>query len=158
MPQTEITVRYINEPKPGKKMGSIKDTNDNYYGVWPDKLHTYEVGKTYSIAYDEDHSNGRTFRNIKSNYGEVSRGGVAGATSTPAPSDDEKAADIFVTGVIGRAFHGTGQVPDKATCASMVRDLREGWKLGHESLSDSLNQAMQDTTHGMKALDDEIPF
>lgn len=64
-----------------------------------------------------------------------------GAVQSPAPpppvqnfgpgpamsSDDDKAMHIFVTGIIGRALHGTGQVPDFATLSSMVYNARRAF-------------------------------
>ena len=32
-------IAYVNPPKPGKKMGSIKTADGEFYNVWPDKLH-----------------------------------------------------------------------------------------------------------------------
>lgn len=60
--QTEVvTVKYVNPPKAKNRSGSIKDTQDRYFGAWPDKLKMFEEGATYEIAFNES-ANG--FRNI----------------------------------------------------------------------------------------------
>lgn len=44
--------------------------------------------------------------------------------------NDPKALEIFVTGVIGRCFHGTGQLPGRDVLSSMVRACAEAWRDG----------------------------
>jgi len=55
-----VTVQYVNEPKDGRKTGSIRGTDGIYYGAWPDKLRMFEEGETYEISYKENNG----FRNI----------------------------------------------------------------------------------------------
>jgi hypothetical protein len=52
-----VEIQYVNPPKPGKKMGSIKTKDGTYYNVWPDKLHLFQPGQTQMIEYQE-RSNG----------------------------------------------------------------------------------------------------
>ena len=63
---TTATIKYVNPPKPGKQRGSIKTTADEFFGVWADKIHLFEVGKTYEIDFTETESSGVTYRNVKS--------------------------------------------------------------------------------------------
>ena len=63
-PET-VTVKYVNPPKDGKKRGTIKTTDDQFIGVWADKIHLFEVGKTYELEMTETESNGVTYRNVK---------------------------------------------------------------------------------------------
>ena len=65
MTTTTVTVKYVNPPKDGKKRGTIKTTDDQFIGVWADKIHLFEVGKTYEIELTETESNGVTYRNVK---------------------------------------------------------------------------------------------
>lgn len=51
MPTATITVEYVNQPKPGKKMGSIKGSDGQYYGVWPNDLNQFRQGETVTIEY-----------------------------------------------------------------------------------------------------------
>ncbi len=46
-----FTVAGSYPPKDGKKTGSIKDTNNNWWSVWPDKLGAFDVGKSYRVEY-----------------------------------------------------------------------------------------------------------
>lgn len=57
-----ITVKYLNTPKEGKKRGSIKTTENDFFGIWPNQIALFEVGKTYDIEVEE--KNG--FTNVKS--------------------------------------------------------------------------------------------
>lgn len=51
MPVATITCQYINEPKPGKKSGSIKTAELGYISVWADKLPYFEKGQRYTVEY-----------------------------------------------------------------------------------------------------------
>jgi hypothetical protein len=56
-----VTVAYVNDPKPGKKNGSIKDDQGQYWSVWPNMLRQFEPGETYELDYEQNGA----FRNIK---------------------------------------------------------------------------------------------
>ena len=49
---------------------------------------------------------------------------------TPAQQLDPKAMEIFVTGVIGRCFHGTGQIPSSDVLAAMVESCARAFRDG----------------------------
>jgi hypothetical protein len=49
-----VKVQYVNMPKEGKKKGSIRDSEGDYYGVWADKLHDFQAGETYEITFREN--------------------------------------------------------------------------------------------------------
>lgn len=66
MPIVTMTVKYINLPKPGKQRGTIKGTDDQFIGVFADKIKLFEVGKTYDIDYSETVSGDVTYKNVKS--------------------------------------------------------------------------------------------
>ncbi|MGI9345530.1 MAG: hypothetical protein ACR2PW_04615 [Gammaproteobacteria bacterium] len=48
------------------------------------------------------------------------------------PPGASQACAIFVTGVIGRAVHGTGNVPDANSLGHMVAQLRTAWEVHME--------------------------
>lgn len=51
---TTIAVKYVNAPKEGKQRGSIKGTNNEFFGVPANKLSQFEPGMTYDIRYTQD--------------------------------------------------------------------------------------------------------
>jgi hypothetical protein len=61
-----ITVQYVNPPKPGKKMGSIKDTTGRYINVWPDKLAQFQPNGTYNVLIEEGSWQGKQTYTLKS--------------------------------------------------------------------------------------------
>ena len=53
MPTAEITVQYINAQKPGKKMGSIKSSEGEYYYCAPTMLHLFQIGEVCKVEFTE---------------------------------------------------------------------------------------------------------
>ena len=53
MPTAEITVQYLNNPKPGKKMGSVKSSEGDYYNCPPQMLHIFKVGEVCKVEFTE---------------------------------------------------------------------------------------------------------
>lgn len=157
---TSVKVAYVNPPKPGKKMGSIKDESGNYYGVWPDKLGQFSVGGTYNIEYETGTFNGRETRTLKrvldvpgAPTPNASRPGSASPTARPS---DAKAREMFVMAVVGKALQGAGTVPDTSTLASWVAAAALGWDLGMRDASSP--KKAEPAPIDQEALDDEIPF
>ena len=69
MEDATLTVQYVNEPKPGKKLGNIKDTNGQPWLVVPSMLPRFAEGETYKVEYTESHAdNGMIFRHVKNLY------------------------------------------------------------------------------------------
>src|SRR5437016_10598295 len=66
MPKETVTIAYVNQPKEGKKMGSIKTTNGQYFNVYLDKLGLFGVGQTYEIEYGSREFQGKMYHNVKS--------------------------------------------------------------------------------------------
>ena len=52
-----VTVQYVNGPKPGKKLGTIKTREDEYFYVRPDMLRHFQQGETYDLGYTETQGN-----------------------------------------------------------------------------------------------------
>lgn len=155
MPQTTVTLQYVNPPKPGKSWGSVKTPDGTRFAIPGAMISQVQQGGTYTFDYTEG-ANG--FLGINTVFPAQEGAPVAPPQPAPAPMapppyqpppqapmaiqpqhapstghfEDNKARDIFVTGVIGRAFHGTGQVPDGHTLAAMVRSCIDGWENGHK--------------------------
>lgn len=52
-------------PKEGKKKATIKTTDGELFGAWPNMLHGLQPGGTYEIEYDSRDFEGKTYRTIK---------------------------------------------------------------------------------------------
>jgi hypothetical protein len=141
MPIETVTVAFVNEPKPGKKYGSIKSEDGIYYSVKPEQLALFKAGGTYEIQYGLDKTG--TYRNFQ---------GISGASPsnpTQASNGHTKSVEMFVMGTIGRALQGSGTFPDAADLTEWVRSAREAWVNGFSDGSSKRANA---------PLDDEIPF
>lgn len=57
----QITAQYVNEPKIGKKMGSVKDTHGNYFYIWPNDLQKISPGQTFTVDYTRGNKDGMFF-------------------------------------------------------------------------------------------------
>lgn len=103
--QATVTVKFVNQPKDGKKKGSIKTMDGQTYGVWADKLNQFQQGKTYELEYESEEWQGKTYLNAKK-WKEVA--GQTNATAASNVGSNDRA--MFITGVVGRAM-GSGQFP-----------------------------------------------
>lgn len=105
MPSKQVTIAFVNQPVKNPNYGSIKTKDGEYYSVKKALLDKFVKGQSYVIDYA-----------VKDN-GYMDCLGVQEQAShnTPGASpagmngrSDNQAADIFVTGVVGRAM-GSGK-------------------------------------------------
>lgn len=62
----EIEVAYVNPPKEGKKMGSIKSKAGDYYWAYPNALEPFKQGMKCQIEYEaKARDDGSEFRTLK---------------------------------------------------------------------------------------------
>jgi hypothetical protein len=142
-----IEVQYVNEPKEGKKMGTVKTVDGEYYSVWPDKLSLYKPGGTYEVQYTESPFQGKMYKTIKAVKGaggQPSRAQASGTASSPRGNTQSR--EMFAMGTIGRCLQGSGTYPDGATLEGWLRDAFQAW-----DNATAPAPAKND-------LDDEIPF
>jgi hypothetical protein len=137
-----ITVQAINFPPEGKKRGTIRTTEGQTLGVWPEKISLFRQGGTYDVAIEERNFNGATLRNItdarplatppaaaaeqqaNTGNGNAGNGGNAGYYRPTAPVDAER---MFVCSILN-AFVQAGKVelePRSLAAATMM--LRRLW-------------------------------
>lgn len=115
MPEAWITPTYINDPKPGKKLGNIKTAELGYIWLKPEGLSAFTKGKRVYIEYSEngDFKNFVKFpvpRSPASAQQVAPRQAAPARPSTPqtfSAQVDTQALNIFVTGAVGRAL-GSG--------------------------------------------------
>lgn len=65
MPTETIDIAYVNQPGPGKKLGSLKDTKGEIWGIPPALLGLVSPGSTYEIFYEDREWQGRTYHTVK---------------------------------------------------------------------------------------------
>lgn len=104
-----ITPKYVNQPLPGKKLGSIKDQQDVKWFVDPGLLGSFHQGTAITVEWEPmKFSDGKESKKITG----VVHGAApqaAHAVNGAAPSEHpNRERDIFITGVVGRAM-GSGK-------------------------------------------------
>jgi hypothetical protein len=150
-----IEVAYVNGPKPGKKTGSVKTTDDQYYGVWPNDLGRFQPGNTYKVQYEEREFQGQVYKTIKfpkdTPKPAAQNGQSFGVTTSGAST---KAVEMFVMGVIGRYLQGCGaSFPGTDELTDMVRSARTAFERGMST------QPVKAVKQSHQAeFDDSIPF
>jgi hypothetical protein len=118
-----VSPQFINQPKPGKKKGSIKDNVLGYVWMDPDALNHFKRGQRIYIEYSDDGNfkNLVGFPNPAPHQVAPQPQQMAPAVprqappprpmqpNFPAPATDvdPTAMNIFVTGIVGRAL-GSG--------------------------------------------------
>jgi len=77
-----IDVKYVNPPKDGKQYGSIKSTNNDSWPVKKDRIHEFEPGSSYELAYTEGNNGFRNIIGVKRIAGDAEPQALEG-TFTP---------------------------------------------------------------------------
>lgn len=152
MPVANITVAYVNQPKAGGKKGTIKTESGEMYGVWPEKLSQFAQGAKYTIEYDVATINGKEYKNVT----RVIQGTHPAAGSQQSSGQGHNrstAAEIFITGMMGRAYHGTGTIPLEDVAYEQMVGLRSAWE---RVWATKLQPAEQKSLS--QELNDDIPF
>jgi len=133
--QETVTVQYVNPAQAGKKRGSIKTSTGEYIGVWPNELALFQQGQTYVIEIE---MNGQ-YKNFAGFAGQAAAAPQQpqgqpqpNGSHRPAQGGD-KSEDMAVMGIVGRCFHGTGQLPDQNTLSSMMQNVRLAWRNSSQS-------------------------
>ena len=133
MPVATIVPKYINQPKPGKKEGSIRLADDSFYGVPPALIPQFQMGGTYEVEYTERDWQGKTFRSIKSvkqvGAPQANSGGMAPAKGGYGSTDMATAERILVCGALNAAIRaGQINVMNTADVHKAIDGLRATWR------------------------------
>ena len=94
-----IEVRYVNQPKPGKQWGSVKDFNDEYYWVEQNLLSRFAPNNSYKVKFESSDNGGKFVREVLEDGSPVSGGAKAGGGvphSAPPSADPHRNEDIAV--------------------------------------------------------------
>ena len=151
MPVATITVAYVNPPKGTAKSGSIKTDTGDYFRVWSDKLGQFSQGWKGTIEYTDESWNGKDYRQFKRIVeGASPRVGANGkASSYP----DNKATEMFIMAMMGKAWEGAQKLPDRETCRQHILDLRWAWESAWKVTIPTGQTSVPEID-----LDDEVPF
>lgn len=156
MPSLTATVAYVNDPKPGKKNGSIKLGDGTYLGVRPNMLSQFSAGKTYDIEYEEHDYQGQTYKTVKTAKAQVNGASAQGAPPQRASWSPKDSEHAFVTKILGDAVRG-GQIELTVdTLTAAVRMLRKVHKQGFAD--GPVAPASQQGQQVDPEMNDEIPF
>ena len=109
-------------------MATVKDANNQLFGVYPEKLSEFQVNGIYDIEYEERQWEGRTFRTIKSaaKKGEAPRPMGRGPMA-PRETSMKDAERMFVCSLLNAAIT-SGKVDfTGAKLEAAVNGLRGVW-------------------------------
>lgn len=141
-----ITVQYVNPPEEGKRWGSVKATNRQYYGVAADDMAKFQKGATYEVEYETKEIRGKTYRTIKSARPAQQANGAGSYRGDASPETAER---IYVCGIVNAAVHA-GIKPEADTLAHITNNARMAW---HRTFGVVAGKNPNRTD-----MDDEIPF
>ena len=125
MPTAEITVQYINNAKPGKKMGSIKSSEGEYYYCAPTMLHLFQMGEVCKVEFTErPKEGGGTWKTLTTKLG----GPMKGPTPIRASTSPKDSQQIFITALL-KEYVSLGAIPcDKASIVVAGNQLKGAYQ------------------------------
>ena len=98
MPEIEITAQYVNPAKPGKRMGSVKSSEGDYYGCDPIMLKRFTPGEVCTIEYStRPKDGGGEWRTI---VRKISTSAAAPAPNFRSQTSPKDSQQIFVTALL----------------------------------------------------------
>ena len=152
MTQAILTPKYVNAPKPGKKMGSIKDQAGILWLCDPGLLTSFSPGRPATVEAET----------VKFNDGTVMQKitgivhGAEPATNGAAHHGNERqpnaGREIFITGIVGRAM-GSGQFAI-ADITALTAAAAAAW----DTVVVSNDKPTIDKPRADATLNDDIPF
>lgn len=105
-----ITAKYVDRPKPGKKMWTVKDETGKMWLVPPKDAGQFTRGAVYEIGYEEHDYGSNTYRTIIA-HKEIAAAGPGSAGGNPSkysPTDLTTAERIFVCGAVNSILRAEG--------------------------------------------------
>jgi len=155
-----ITVASIEWPKEGKKQGAIIDSTGKRWGVWADKVGTYQQFGTYEITYKTNKFRGATYYTIDT----ATLIGGNGVRPPPpirnegpaAPlsglnSDDQRRMDIFVSVMINNSSFDPASAPEQEL-VDVINKFKRIWKRVYGPQPDPISSTRNHD------INDDIPF
>jgi hypothetical protein len=148
---TDITVQYINDPKPGKKWGSIKSVEGDYYFAPPVMLKQYRLGEVCKIEFELGGGDG-TLRSLRKKISSITATAPLASSYQPSLgaakpyySEEQKAEDIFATSMAQKAIEFCKvPVDDQAALTHVLRTARVSWKNSKVAIGQKPDDEMND--------------
>ena len=152
MTQASVTPKYVNPPKPGKTLGSIKDQGDVLWLCEPGLLGSFSPGKPITVEYETMKFRDGTERPKITGVVHGTTNGSAPAQEAPRGNGHQpnQGREIFITGVVGRAM-GSGKFGADDIYPLAVAALTAWERVSNQPLPAPKPQAET-------GLDDSIPF
>lgn len=124
MTTATVTVKFVNQPKQGKKMGSIRTQELGFINVWPDKLSNFVAGQKYTIDYADE---GGFKKLVKVSEKEATAEPPWEPPGDTQPHVDPTPERIYVCGIVN-AFVSTGKFePTALNLAALTSAARQAW-------------------------------
>jgi len=158
-----ITVASIEWPKEGKKQGAIIDSTGKRWGVWADKVGTFQQFGTYEITYKTNEFRGTTYYTLDTAT-LVAGNGVQPPRPTPTvinmpprsdSADNQRRMDIFVCGAFNNIMANPNTKPQEWTSegmAGMIKTLKTVWLRTLGPQPDPISSTRNND------MNDDIPF
>ena len=138
MTTAKITVEFVNEPKPGKKMGSIKTKELGHIWCWPNQLDIFKQGHHYDIEYTIN-GDFKTFKSMaapqeqheeKHDFPEHELLPARTKSPIPAsPTDTTLQEHIFVCGIVNNWVSRENSDVTEAKLIALTNTARNVWGL-----------------------------
>ena len=144
----EITIQYVNAPKPGKKFGSIKSSEGDYYGAPPAMLKMFSVGEVCKIEFTTS-EDGQWKSITKKIGGAPKQAGPIPVPQIRARSNPVDNEHIFITACL-KEFIAAGKVELETTAiVTAVNTIRDAFRFTLGGLERQRNE---------KDMQDEVPY
>ena len=135
----EITVQYVNYPKEGKKYGSIKSSEGDYFSAMPPMLRMFTTGEVCTIEFK---TTPEGYKNLVKKIGTTK----APPLSPPPrqrtnPIDTE---NMFVTALL-KSFIEAGKIELSTTdIVAAIQDIKKAYRFTstEKQISDDLNDSV----------------
>ncbi len=114
-----VQVKFVNAPKPGKKMGNIKLADNSIIYFYPDK-HTFAAG-SYQVETEMQTWGDKTVEVVKSVQAASSGGGKYGTT------DLTTAERIYVCGILNAWVRRPDAEVTVNALVAVTNAAREAW-------------------------------
>lgn len=154
-----ITVAKIDQPAPGRKQGTIHDTNGGRWKAWGDKLQNYQIGSTYTITYKTNSFNGTQFNVIENavlalqgSPQQVTKAADLGRAITA--TDDKRSEDIAVLALV-KPWIEKIPVGDTEALVHAIRVCRVAWR--NSAVMKPLPSRIESGPQNAEDFGDQIP-
>lgn len=128
MPSATVEVKYVNQPGPGKKQGTIKTPDGTMYGVKSAMLGLFREGGIYDIKYESREFQEKIYHTVVSVTPVQSPEGGLATTPARQKTDDVTAERIFVCGIVNAAISSNQIAPQTTDLVQTVAAAREAWR------------------------------